>query len=126
MSSHGSLFPHRERVKEFYDIRGCKFVHARENSLASNRLVLRMLKQMGEDASFFSDIQGLAYSASFIARRFCSYVQIISHGFCFPTSLTTVMDFTTSLRYLQLQVHVFTVLDFTFPFQVLKTLQTST
>lgn len=47
----------KERVKEFYDIRGCKFVHARENSLASNRLVLRMLKQMGEDASFFSDIQ---------------------------------------------------------------------
>ncbi|KAK8403706.1 hypothetical protein O3P69_000063 [Scylla paramamosain] len=47
----------KDRVKEFYDIRGCKFVHARENSLASNRLVLRMLKQMGEDASFFSDIQ---------------------------------------------------------------------
>lgn len=47
----------RDRVKEFYDIRGCKFVHARQNSLASNRLVLRMLKQMGEDASFFSNIQ---------------------------------------------------------------------
>ncbi|KAG0712611.1 hypothetical protein GWK47_018114 [Chionoecetes opilio] len=60
----------RERVKEFYDIRGCKFVHARENSLASNRLVLRQLKQMGEDASFFGDIQGLAYSAIFVASMF--------------------------------------------------------
>ena len=68
MSSCVDSYICRERVKEFYDIRGCKFVHARENSLASNRLVLRMLKQMGEDASFFSDIQGGAHSLILITK----------------------------------------------------------
>lgn len=47
----------KDRIKEFYDIRGCKFAHSSETSIASNKMVLRMLKQMGEDASFFSDIQ---------------------------------------------------------------------
>nr|XP_053634012.1 uncharacterized protein LOC128689676 [Cherax quadricarinatus] len=46
----------RERMKEFLDMRGCKFVYSHEDSL-SNKLLLRALKQMGEDASFFSDIQ---------------------------------------------------------------------
>ncbi|KAG7162651.1 uncharacterized protein LOC121873670 isoform X2 [Homarus americanus] len=47
----------KERVKEFLDARGCKFVYSHEGSLSSSKLVLRTLKQMGEDASFFSDIQ---------------------------------------------------------------------
>ncbi|KAK4329653.1 hypothetical protein Pmani_000006 [Petrolisthes manimaculis] len=47
----------RDRIKEFYDLRGCKYIHSSQTSLSSNRLVLKMLKQMGEDPSFFSDIQ---------------------------------------------------------------------
>ncbi|XP_071546507.1 uncharacterized protein [Panulirus ornatus] len=47
----------KERLKEFLDIRGCKLVYAGENSLSSSKLLLRTLKQIGEDASFFSDIQ---------------------------------------------------------------------
>ncbi|XP_045615305.1 uncharacterized protein [Procambarus clarkii] len=47
----------KERISEFLDLRGCKFVYAHEGSLSSNTLMLRTLKQMGEDASFFSDIQ---------------------------------------------------------------------
>lgn len=47
----------RNRVKEFLDLRGCKYAYASENSISSARQVLLTLKQMGENASFFSDIQ---------------------------------------------------------------------
>ncbi|XP_042856989.1 uncharacterized protein LOC122243452 [Penaeus japonicus] len=47
----------RDRVKEFLDLRGCKYAYASENSISSARQVLLSLKQMGENASFFSNVQ---------------------------------------------------------------------
>lgn len=52
-------FPCRDRVKEFLDLRGCKYAYASENSISSARQVLLSLKQMGENASFFSNVQGI-------------------------------------------------------------------
>ncbi|KAL7644373.1 UNVERIFIED_CONTAM: hypothetical protein RMT77_005203 [Armadillidium vulgare] len=47
----------RERAKEFFDLRGCSFAYSHETSLSAAKQVLITLKQLGENASFFSNVK---------------------------------------------------------------------
>lgn len=49
------------RIKEFLDLRGCAFAYSQESSISTAKQVLVMLKQFGENASFFSDVKGIFF-----------------------------------------------------------------
>ncbi|KDR08778.1 uncharacterized protein LOC110839251 isoform X2 [Zootermopsis nevadensis] len=45
----------RKRVKEFLDLRGCRLAYSDEDSLSASKVILKTLKELGENASFFGD-----------------------------------------------------------------------
>ncbi|XP_068085021.1 probable phosphite transport system-binding protein PtxB [Anabrus simplex] len=45
----------RKHVKEFLDLRGCRWAYSDESSLSGNTIVLKTLKELGENASFFGN-----------------------------------------------------------------------
>jgi ABC-type phosphate/phosphonate transport system substrate-binding protein len=47
------LFYFRKHVKEFLDLRGCRWAYSDEDSLSASRVILKTLKELGENASFF-------------------------------------------------------------------------
>jgi len=42
-------------VKEFLDLRGCRWAYSDENSLSASTVILKTLKELGENASFFGN-----------------------------------------------------------------------
>jgi len=42
-------------VKEFLDLRGCRWAYSDENSLSASTVILKTLKKLGENASFFGN-----------------------------------------------------------------------
>jgi len=46
----------KELVKEFLDLRGCRWAYTHPKSLSGNTIALKSLKQLGENASFFGNI----------------------------------------------------------------------
>lgn len=49
------LFYFRKHVKEFLDLRGCRWAYSDENSLSASTVILKTLKEQGENASFFGN-----------------------------------------------------------------------
>lgn len=47
----------KDRAKEFLDLRGCKYAYSTESSISSSKQMARSLKQLGESATFFSDVE---------------------------------------------------------------------
>ena len=45
----------RQHVKEFLDLRGCRWAYSDENSLSASTVILKTLKELGENASFFGN-----------------------------------------------------------------------
>ncbi|KAK7791848.1 hypothetical protein R5R35_011051 [Gryllus longicercus] len=45
----------KKHVKEFLDLRGCTLAYSNDNSLSGCKIILRNLKQLGENASFFGN-----------------------------------------------------------------------
>jgi ABC-type phosphate/phosphonate transport system substrate-binding protein len=49
------LFHFRKYVKEFLDLRGCRWAFSGEDSLSASTVILKTLKELGENASFFGN-----------------------------------------------------------------------
>ncbi|XP_071446365.1 uncharacterized protein [Hetaerina americana] len=45
----------RKTVKDFYDLRGCSWAYSNEDSLSGSTVILKKLKSLGENASFFGN-----------------------------------------------------------------------
>lgn len=45
----------RKHVKEFLDLRGCRWAYSDEGSLSASTVILKTLKELGENASFFGN-----------------------------------------------------------------------
>lgn len=45
----------KKHVKEFLDLRGCRWAYSSDNSLSGCKIILKTLKQLGENASFFGN-----------------------------------------------------------------------
>ncbi|XP_069684199.1 probable phosphite transport system-binding protein PtxB isoform X2 [Periplaneta americana] len=45
----------RNHVKEFLDLRGCRWAYSDEDSLSSSTVILKTLKELGENSSFFGN-----------------------------------------------------------------------
>ncbi|XP_075220057.1 uncharacterized protein LOC142323761 [Lycorma delicatula] len=45
----------KEHVKEFLDLRGCLWAYNNENSLSGSTIILKTLKDLGENATFFGN-----------------------------------------------------------------------
>ena len=45
----------RQHVKGFLDLRGCRWAYSDENSLSASTVILKTLKERGENASFFGN-----------------------------------------------------------------------
>ncbi|XP_046389623.1 uncharacterized protein LOC124158530 [Ischnura elegans] len=45
----------KKTVKDFYDLRGCSWAYSNEDSLSGSTIILKKLKSLGENASFFGN-----------------------------------------------------------------------
>ncbi|KAJ9592388.1 hypothetical protein L9F63_015956 [Diploptera punctata] len=45
----------KKHVKEFLDLRGCRWAYSSEDSLSGSSVILKTLKELGENASFFGN-----------------------------------------------------------------------
>ncbi|XP_063225282.1 uncharacterized protein LOC134532621 [Bacillus rossius redtenbacheri] len=55
---YADIIIHKDRskhVKEFADLRGCRWAYSHEESLSGSLVVLKKLREMGENAAFFGD-----------------------------------------------------------------------
>lgn len=85
-------FNFRNHVKEFLDLRGCQWAYSNDDSLSGSTIVLKNLRELGENASFFGNTISM-YNLFFMDKNATSLVTLYSVKYIFDVLLLQKLDF---------------------------------